>query len=207
MASSNTGCGILISAQQPHPIFTIELPGQKNYIVTSPELVQAVQRNVTSLSFSPAMVPAFRRMMDIDEQGISLIFKDAHTTTGFYGEIHRIQKASLLPGTESLDQLCNLVRTKLMHDVNSLPTKNDVGLYVWIQDLYMRSNNSACFGDKDPFSLDPSLSATFWQWEANIKTLLLGIPWILNPKSYTAAKSSREKLVAAFTTYLESDGP
>ncbi|KAK3315648.1 cytochrome P450 [Apodospora peruviana] len=196
----------LVSAQQPHPIFTIELPGQKNYIVTSPELVQAVQRNVTSLSFSPAMIPAFRRMMDIDEEGISLIFKDAHMTTGFYGEIHRIQKASLLPGTESLDQLCNLVRTRLMHDVNNFPSVQVIDLYAWIQDLFMRSNNSACFGDQDPFTLDSSLNATFWQWEANIKTLLLGIPWILNPTSYTAAKSSREKLVAAFTTYLNSNG-
>ena len=153
---------IISSAQQPHPIFTIELPGQKNYIVTSPELVQAVQRNAASLSFSPAMIPAFRRLMGFDEEGIELIFRDADTEKGFYGEIHRVQKASLLPGTASLKQLCTLVREKLMCDINESPDEQVIGLYEWVQDLFMRSNNSVCFGEKDPFTLDPTLCSTFW---------------------------------------------
>lgn len=68
-------------------------------------------------------------MMDIEEDGINLIFQDAHTTTGFYGEIHRIQKASLLSGTDSLDQLCTLVRTKLMQEINNLPSVQVIDLY------------------------------------------------------------------------------
>ena len=98
------------------------MSGQKNYIVTSPELVQAVQRNTTSLSFSPAMIPAFRRMMGFDEAGIELIFRDAHTEKGMYGEIHRVQKSSLLPGTESLDELCTVIRSKLLKTVNDMPS-------------------------------------------------------------------------------------
>ncbi|KAF7557885.1 hypothetical protein G7Z17_g251 [Cylindrodendrum hubeiense] len=127
----------IVSAQQPHPIFTIDMSGQKNYIVTSPELVQAVQRNTTSLSFTPAMIPAFRRMMGFDEEGIELIFRDAHTENGMYGEIHRVQKSL---------------------------------------------------------------------WEANIKVLLLGIPWFLSPKKYSAAQKSRKELVGAFLKYLNDDG-
>jgi len=138
------------------------MSGQKNYIVTSPELVQAVQRNTTSLSFSPAMIPAFRRMMGFDEAGIELIFRDAHTENGMYGEIHRVQKASLLPGTESLDELCTLIRTKLLNIINELPSSQTIDLYAWVQDLFMRTNNSACFGEKDPFTIDPSLNSTFW---------------------------------------------
>ncbi|SPO01747.1 related to cytochrome P450 7A1 [Cephalotrichum gorgonifer] len=194
------------SAQQPHPIFTVELPGQKNYIVTSPELVQAVHRNAAALSFSPAMVPAFRKLMGFDEEGIELIFRDAHTESGFYGEIHRVQKASLLPGTESLEQLCTLVRGKLMRDVNEFPPVQDVHLFAWVQDMFMRSNNSACFGEKDPFTLDPSLSSTFWKWEAHMKILLLGIPWIFNPKGVTTARETRKTLVTAFLNYLNDDG-
>jgi hypothetical protein len=152
----------VVSAQQPHPIFTIDMSGQKNYIVTSPELVQAVQRNTTSLSFSPAMIPAFRRMMGFDEEGIELIFRDAHTEKGMYGEIHRVQKASLLPGTESLDELCTVIRGRLLTIVNDMPSSQTIDLYAWVQDLYMRTNNSACFGDKDPFTLNPSLISTFW---------------------------------------------
>lgn len=108
------------------------------------------------------MIPAFRRLMGFDEAGIELIFRDAHTEDGFYGDIHRVQKASLLPGTKSLEQLCTLVRGMLMRDVNGFPDEQAVGLYSWVQDLFMRSNNSACFGEKDPFTLDPSLAATFW---------------------------------------------
>ncbi|KAM0302443.1 hypothetical protein HYE67_009949 [Fusarium culmorum] len=196
----------VVSAQQPHPIFTIDMSGQKNYIVTSPELVQAVQRNTTSLSFSPAMIPAFRRMMGFDEAGIELIFRDAHTEKGMYGEIHRVQKASLLPGTESLDELCTIIRGKLLTIVNDMPSSQTIDLYAWVQDLYMRTNNSACFGSKDPFTLNPSLISTFWLWEANIKVLLLGIPWFLSPQKYSAAQKTRNELVNAFTEYLGNDG-
>ncbi|KAF5533289.1 cholesterol 7-alpha-monooxygenase [Fusarium mexicanum] len=196
----------LVSAQQPHPIFTIDMSGQKNYIVTSPELVQAVQRNTTSLSFSPAMIPAFRRMMGFDEAGIELIFRDAHTENGMYGEIHRVQKASLLPGTESLDELCTLIRAKLLSIVNELSSSQTIDLYAWVQDLFMRTNNSACFGEKDPFTLDPSLNSTFWAWEANIKVLLLGVPWFLSPKKHSTAQRTRKELVDAFIKYLNNDG-
>ncbi|KAF5001557.1 hypothetical protein FDECE_10905 [Fusarium decemcellulare] len=196
----------LVSAQQPHPIFTIDMSGQKNYIVTSPELVQAVQRNTTSLSFSPAMIPAFRRMMGFDEAGIELIFRDAHTEKGMYGEIHRVQKASLLPGTASLDELCSLIRDKLMLAINESLSSQTIDFYAWIQDLFMRTNNSACFGEKDPFTLDPSLNATFWQWEANIKVLLLGVPWFLSPNKYSTAQKTRKQLVDVFLTYLNDDG-
>ncbi|KAF5570875.1 cytochrome P450 monooxygenase 7A1 [Fusarium pseudoanthophilum] len=176
----------LVSAQQPHPIFTIDMSGQKNYIVTSPELVQAVQRNTASLSSSPAMIPAFRRMMGFDEAGIELIFRDAHTENGMYGEIHRVQKASLLPSTESLGELCTLIRAKLLNIVNELPSGQTIDLYAWVQDLFMRTNNSACFGTKDPFTLDPSLNSTFWAGEANIKR-------------------TRKELVDAFLKYLNDE--
>lgn len=138
------------------------MSGQKNYIVTSPELVQAVQRNTTSLSFSPAMIPAFRRMMGFDEEGIELIFRDAHTETGMYGEIHKVQRASLLPGTTSLEELCSLVRGKLMRVINESPPNQKIGLYSWVRDHFMRTNNSACFGEQDPFTLNPALNDTFW---------------------------------------------
>ncbi|KAM0354331.1 hypothetical protein ACHAPU_001375 [Fusarium lateritium] len=196
----------LVSAQQPHPIFTIDMSGQKNYIVTSPELVQAVQRNTTSLSFSPAMIPAFRRMMGFDEAGIELIFRDAHTENGMYGEIHKVQKASLLPGTASLDELCTLIRGKLLNIVNELPSSQTIDLYAWVQDLFMRTNNSACFGEKDPFTLDPSLNSKFWLWEANIKVLLLGVPWFLSPKKHSTAQQTRKELVDAFLKYLNDNG-
>ncbi|KAI9164117.1 Cytochrome P450 monooxygenase nodJ [Paramyrothecium foliicola] len=196
----------LVSAQQPHPIFTIAMSGQKNYIVTSPELVQAVQRNTTSLSFSPAMIPAFRRMMGFDEKGIELIFRDAHTEKGMYGEIHRVQKASLLPGTASLEELCSSVRGKLLSKMNEFPADQRINLYAWVRDLFMSTNNSACFGDQDPFTINPSLHKTFWAWEANIKVLLLGIPWFLSPFRCSAARKSRQELVDTFIHYLRNNG-
>ena len=107
------------------------------------------------------MIPAFRRLLGFDEVGIELIFRDAHTEDGFYGEIHRVQKASLFPGTASLEQLCALVRERLMRDVNKFQDTQTIEVYAWVQDLFMRSNNSACFGEKDPFTLDPSLCSTF----------------------------------------------
>ncbi|KNB01159.1 hypothetical protein FOXG_04458 [Fusarium oxysporum f. sp. lycopersici 4287] len=185
----------LVSAQQPHPIFTIDMSGQKNYIVTSPELVQAVQRNTTSLSFSPAMIPAFRRMMGFDEAGIELIFRDAHTENGMYGEIHRVQKASLLPGTESLDELCTLIRTKLLNIINELPSSQTIDLYAWVQDLFMRTNNSACFGEKDPFTIDPSLNSTFWDWEAQYQGASPRSPLVSEPQEalHSAENSQRAR--------------
>lgn len=125
--------------------------------------MKEVQRNTKTMSFSPAMIPAFQRMLGTDDEGIELIFKDAHTENGFYGEIHSIQRSSLLPGTASLEQLSSLVRTKLMSDINTCPADSqNIHLYVWIQDLFMKSNNSACFGPQDPFTKYADLDEVFW---------------------------------------------
>jgi cytochrome P450 len=43
-------------------------------------------------------------------------------------------------------------------------------------------------------------------WEANIKVLLLGIPWFLSPKKYSTAQQTRKELVGAFYQYLNDDG-
>jgi hypothetical protein len=42
-------------------------------------------------------------MLGTGDEGIELIFKDTYTENGFYGEIHSIQMASMLPGTASLE--------------------------------------------------------------------------------------------------------
>lgn len=43
-------------------------------------------------------------------------------------------------------------------------------------------------------------------WEANIKVLLLGIPWFLSPSKYSTAQRTRNDLVNTFTQYLGNDG-
>ncbi|KAM0440461.1 hypothetical protein ACHAQK_005868 [Fusarium lateritium] len=43
-------------------------------------------------------------------------------------------------------------------------------------------------------------------WEANIKVLLLGVPWFLSPKKHSTAQQTRKELVDAFLTYLNDDG-
>jgi cytochrome P450 len=43
-------------------------------------------------------------------------------------------------------------------------------------------------------------------WEANIKVLLLGVPWFLSPKKHSTAQRTRKELVDAFLTYLNDDG-
>lgn len=43
-------------------------------------------------------------------------------------------------------------------------------------------------------------------WEANIKVLLLGVPWFLSPKRCSAAQRSRKELIDAFLKYLNDDG-
>lgn len=43
-------------------------------------------------------------------------------------------------------------------------------------------------------------------WEANIKVLLLGVPWFLSPKKHSTAQRTRKELVDAFLKYLNDDG-
>ena len=131
-------------------------------MATSPELVREIQRNTKTISFNPAMIPAFQRMLGTDQDGMDLIFKDAHNESGFYGEIHSIHKASLLPGTASLEQLSNGVRSKLMVDLNNIQSPRSIKLYAWVKDLSMRSNNTVCFGKRDPFGKYPGLDIVFW---------------------------------------------
>jgi hypothetical protein len=192
-------------------------------VVTSPDLVREIQRNTKTLSFSPAILPAIRRMLGFDDDGMKLISHKSETEDGFFGEMHRIQKASLGLGTASLEQLNKGVREQLIGFLNHVPDQQTVYLYAWLRRLFTKANTTACFGPLNPFDKYPELEDTFWyvpsrttyiparltpcrDWEENVKILLLGLPKILAPRSYTTAHKTRQKLVDAFLEYLDEGG-
>jgi Cytochrome P450 len=146
-------------------------------------------------------------MLAFDDEGMKLISKNAESEDSFFGEMHRIQKSVLGPETASLEKLNSENRRLLMGYLNELRGQETVDLYAWLRHLFTKANTTACFGQLNPFEKYPDLEQVFWDWEGNVKILLLGLPKFLAPGQYSVAVKSRQTLVDAFLEYADKGGP
>jgi hypothetical protein len=152
----------IISARHNLPIFTLRLLKSKLYVVTSPYLVQEIQRNTTTVSFSPAILPAIKRLLGFDDTSMAILSLKSEDNDSFFGEIHKVQRASLGLGTTSLDELSRSIRGHSLDSLNSTPNGQEVDLFAWLRHVLTISNTTACFGPMNPFSSDPELEGVLW---------------------------------------------
>ncbi|KAK3362181.1 putative cytochrome P450 [Lasiosphaeria ovina] len=162
------------------PIFTVPLPGQKMYVVTSPELVQAVQKQHRVLAFPPIEAkfaakicgtrPETQALMQINVNG-------DHGDHGLTTQSYMAMRAALKPG----DQLDDMNRVMISEIANHHAVR------LW---------------PLNPYD-DPAVADAFWEFEKGLMTILVGIlPFITCRKSVAA----RNKVAKAFEAYYLAGG-
>lgn len=71
-----------------------------------------------------------------------------------------------------------------------------------VRHIVSTGTSSYLFGEANPISGDPELEQAFWDFDEGVGGLLIGIfPAVTAPQAYRG----REKIVAAFIKYLESN--
>lgn len=93
------------SQQTRSSMYMMTMPGQKIYVVMSPELIQAVQKQLKALAFPPLEAKFASRICDSSPQGQRIITESvAHHDSGLSVESYEAMRSALKPGV-ALDEM------------------------------------------------------------------------------------------------------
>jgi cytochrome P450 len=199
-----------LAIRTKYPIFTIAMPGSRMYVVTSPALAAAVQRN-KNLSFNPLIPMATQRILGLDQETVKIVQKNLNredNIRGFIPELHDMVYAHMAPG-ESLDnlsasaskELANLVRNYTVKIHDSPDSRKEENLLAWCQSFVTIATARFLYGPKNPIDTDTDNEEAFWDFDHGLGFLLVNVmPSVTAPKAYRG----RERLAKALEKYLRA---
>jgi hypothetical protein len=151
------------------PIYTLLLPGAQVYIVNSPHLVAAVDRNAKHISFAPYVVQFAKRILIPSLEGLDALAANIKEDDGAWGcrpETLEVMHAALVPGED-----LNRTTRALLESIDKFLSSDDISpdshtqpiqLFSWVRRLVTIASTDAIYGSKaNPF-LDPKVEAGFW---------------------------------------------
>ncbi|KAL6228712.1 hypothetical protein BDW75DRAFT_250849 [Aspergillus navahoensis] len=189
--------GRLAAENTTHPIFTINLLTNKQYIVTSPSLMQVVQRNKRTLKFETLVAFTAGRFAGIHESGMKLLREKEAGGAGLSpAVVHAMEKTLIGP---SLDRMNEEMARMLSPLVDELAASAQmVDLYAWCTHAITAASTNATYGPLNPYK-DPAIQDAFWTFEANIAPLLSGVfPSIIARTAYKARETALSAVLAYF---------
>lgn len=142
------------------PIIGLDMFFTKFYVITSPDLMQAVQRNAKTLSFEPLLLFGARNISGISNPKTLDILKE--TDAGGQGLGSKIMHAMTptLVG-KPLDQM-NLKMIRLIQPfIEKLGEMSTFDLYEWCKDATMAASTEATYGPMNPYK-DKEIQNAWW---------------------------------------------
>ncbi|MCJ1283685.1 hypothetical protein MMC26_003016 [Xylographa opegraphella] len=173
----------------------------KVYVVTSPDLIAAVNRNSKALAFNPFIAQLGKRITGHDEATSQIV---QHNLNGEHGpgyvtEVHDGIVAALLPGTH-LESMTEQYIRNFIARLDSLEIDQDIKLFAWTRNLVTLCSTRAIYGPGNPFSKNSKFVDLFWDFDRDLNLLIADfLPSIIVPKGNRA----RSELGIAFEKYFE----
>ncbi|KAL8828148.1 MAG: hypothetical protein Q9191_002754 [Dirinaria sp. TL-2023a] len=197
-----------LSARSVHAIYTLKTFSTRIYVVNSPRLVLAVQRNAKNISFNPFVIAMMPRLFNVSQSDVRIAKADHGGEKGHWGymaELHHAGISILGPGEES-EHMVKAMLATMLESVDLLARPEDgreLELFAWLRRTITVASTDAVFGPENPFAKDPTLENAFWDFESQFTQLLLGIA----PR-FTALKgyAGRARIAKAMQAYFERDG-
>lgn len=151
------------------PIFTLQTLNKRTYIVTSADLVTAVERNERTISFMPFVSAISPRMFDIPTHGhtMDIINQNLHKDDGDWGLVYETSKGlrtAMAPGP-NLDNMHRNMLSIMEKHFDELATasgQNTIELFEWIRPRFTVATTDAIYGPGNPFKRQPGLGDDFW---------------------------------------------
>lgn len=143
-----------------YPIMTLDLLFTKFYVISSPELMLAAQRNHKTISFEPFLEITAKNLASInDPKSLNLLREEA---AGGHGLGNKILHAMVPALTgKPLDTL-NMQMTRLIRPlIDQLGETRTLDLYKWCKEAIVCASTDAAYGPLNPYK-DPGVVAAWW---------------------------------------------
>ncbi|KAI9928474.1 hypothetical protein AWENTII_008206 [Aspergillus wentii] len=189
-------------ANNPQPAFTLDLLFSKSYVINTPSLVAAVQRNSKIISMDPFMTFAAKAMAGVTGPGLKLLQEKDSGGGGLNQDVVHAMSPSLLGA--GLDPMNRTMIRNLIGFIDDLKNRGSTqfDLHGWCQHAITIASMDSVYGPLNPYRLE-EIEEALWDYESNLGGLILNIiPQITTRKAWKA----REKIVAAFVNYYNADG-
>lgn len=136
------------SAKHPLPIFTLQTLGKKVYVVTSPDLIQAVQKHARVLTFNPFVSFMAPRIFGVGKEVMAILNDNINGERGNWGYLSETATGmhKALAPSESLDRMTRTMLDKLMDFVAPLAASKDgmeLDLYKWVRTTFTVASTEA----------------------------------------------------------------
>ncbi|CEJ57042.1 hypothetical protein PMG11_05750 [Penicillium brasilianum] len=185
-----------------HPIISLDMLFTKFYVITSPDLMQAVQRNAKTLSFEPLLLFGARNISGISNPKALDILRE--TDAGGQGLGTKIMHAMTptLVG-RPLDQM-NIQMIRLIQPfIENMGETPTFDLYEWCKDATMAASTEATYGPMNPYK-DKDIQDAWWDFETGLGALIANtLPWLTARKAW----QGRRKVADAILKYMQEGGP
>ena len=135
----------------------------KVYVVTSPELVSAVNRNSKQIAFNPFIAALGKRITGHDECTSQIV---QHNLNGEHGpgyviDVHDGMVATLALGKD-LEQMTKAMLQYISPCLAALSKSEDINLFEWTRKTVTLCSTRAVYGPQNPFDKDAKLVESFW---------------------------------------------
>lgn len=135
----------------------------KVYVVTSPDLLTALNRNPKAIAFNPFIAQLGKRITGHDEATGKIV---QHNLNGEQGsryviEVHDGIVAALAPG-RTLENMVKPLLEEASTYFDALVKDNEVDLFAWMRQLVTMCSTRAIYGPENPFNKNPRYSDSFW---------------------------------------------
>lgn len=155
------------SAKSKSPIHTLHVLNGKIYVVTSPDLVNAVSRNSASIAFNPFIAQLGKRLTGADEATMAIVADNLNCEDGHWGfvtQTHDDTITAMAPG-ESLDDMNRTMLQQATGHLQALDQDADgtvIDLYAWTRHVLTVCSTRAVYGPINPLTVEPELEEAFW---------------------------------------------
>lgn len=152
------------SAKCRLPIYTLRMLNGKVYVVTSLDLVNAINRNSKILAFNPFIAQLGKRITGHDEATSQIVQHNLNGENGpgYVTEIHDGTVSTLAPG-KALERMTEAMLLEASIYLKALESDNVIDLFAWTRHMATLCSTRAIYGPENPFSRDEErLVKAFW---------------------------------------------
>jgi hypothetical protein len=157
------------SHKSPQPIFTMTMtmPGQKVYVVTTPELFQAIQKQPKAFAFPPIAAKSSSKICGTSLEAHGILMKNATGDDGDWGlptESYAAMRAALPSGAGFGDMNRMMIRdiAASLNSVKQSPGEcTRLALAKWLRKSLTAVTTNSVYGLQNPFK-DSAIADGFW---------------------------------------------
>lgn len=145
----------------------MSIPGQKMYIVNTPELIQVIQKQPKVLAFPPIEAKFASKVCGTTQEANEIVLKNVNGDEGDWGlsmDIYSAMRGALAPGA-GLDEMNRVMIQNVARSLDILLPKGrketSINLSEWMKGTITKATTNSVYGPHNPFK-DPVVEYNFW---------------------------------------------